>query len=69
MAMIERLTIDAGDFLHFELDADEHTEDEVKTLINAFPSALSCLNDEDQWPIQAAACWNDDGRNAIPLIP
>jgi len=41
MAMIEGLTDDAGNFLHHFLDADEHTEDEVKTLINAFPSALS----------------------------
>ena len=77
MAMIEALTDDAGNFLH-NLDADEHTEDEVKTLINAFPSALSHIHDynendeeydDEMLPIQAAACWNPHGRNAISFVP
>ena len=68
MAMIEALTDDAGNFLHHFLDADEHTEDEVKTLINAFPSALSQNHedaDDEMLPIQAAA----RRRNSISFIP
>jgi len=32
--MIENLTNDARDFLYHNLDAEQHIEDEVKTLIN-----------------------------------
>jgi len=78
MHMVQHLTADAGDFLHYDLDADLHTEEEVKTLIDAFPSALSQIrlydygSDDDEpielLPIQAAG-WNHDGRNCIPFIP
>ena len=77
MAMIGGLTYDAGNFLHRILDADEHTEDEVKTLINALPSALSHIrdyaddedddDDDEMLPIQAAAC-EPGGRKSIPFI-
>jgi len=44
--MIEALTNDAGKVLHNNIDIEHHSEDEVKTLINAFPSALSFIRDE-----------------------
>jgi len=47
--LVQTMTDDAGHFLHHSLDADEHTEDEVKTLINAFPSALSFMSVDDDY--------------------
>jgi len=77
--MVEGLTNDAGLFLH-DIDADKHTEDEVNTLITAFPSALSHVcaydtNEDEQedeirmfvLPIQAAAL--EMTRNSIPFLP
>jgi len=81
LVMIQNLATDAGNFLHQALDADQHTEDEVKTLINVLPSALSQLRDyeieddgnvepidREEWlPIQGAA-WQLDGRNSMAFI-
>jgi len=81
MDMLERLDLDAAGLLHLRLHSDEYTENEVKTLINAFPSALSQLchydfADEDGMalttvvflPIQAAALRQQD-RNCVSFIP
>jgi len=64
MAVIENLSIDAGNFLH-NLDAERHTEDEVKAAITHFPSAISHLNDDDQLPCKAVDWYR---RNYIPFI-
>ena len=52
--LLQDMANDAGEFLH-NLDADNHTEDEVKTIIKAFPSALSHLDYYDFLPIHSAA--------------
>ena len=75
--MIQHLTTDAGEILH-TLDVDKHSEDEVKTLITQFPSALSHLHgyrlgDEriELLPIQGAMSLSrlNGGRSSIPFIP
>jgi len=45
--------------------SDKHTEGQVKTVIKAFPSALSHLDDDGRLPIHSAACF----KRSIPFVP
>ena len=65
--MIQELSTDARFFFHHHLDAKKHTEEDVKTVIDAFPSALS-YNEGGYLPIERAVL-NLDVRNLIPFVP
>ena len=62
------MTNDAGDFLHEDLDVERHTEDELKTLLNAFPSALSHL-DSYRCDGDNGGDDGDDDDDAEDLLP
>jgi len=59
------MTNDAAEFLHKKLHADKHTEDEVKTVIETFPSALSHMDNGGRLPIQSAVCFT----RSLPFVP
>ena len=63
--LLQDMTKDAAEFLHEDLDINKHTEDQVKTVIKAFPSALSHLDDDGSLPIQAAACF----ERSVSFVP
>jgi len=41
---LEEMTKQAGDFLHYDLDDEKHTLEEVKAIIDIFPGSLSVIN-------------------------
>uniref|UniRef100_A0A7S3QH51 Uncharacterized protein n=1 Tax=Chaetoceros debilis TaxID=122233 RepID=A0A7S3QH51_9STRA len=41
---LEEMTKEAGDFLHYDLDDEKHTVEEVKAIIDIFPGSLSVIN-------------------------
>lgn len=65
----EDMTRKAAKFLHTQIDDEKHTEDEVKAVVDTFPSALSYEDSIGTLPVQRAACQNDDGRIAVSFIP
>ena len=60
------MTNDAGEFLH-DLDVNKHTEEEVKTVINAFPVALFYFDENMSLPIHKAV-YRIDSAPFIPLL-
>lgn len=56
----------AGEFLH-QLDDTKHTQDQVNTIIDLFPSALSHLDSNGLLPVQRAICCDHD--NAVTFVP
>lgn len=68
----EEMVQQAGKFLHQELDQDIHTESEIKALIDLFPEALSCHDEDGYLPVQSAIVDKGDGRtppiNFVPLL-
>jgi len=69
--MIEKMTRSAEHIMHF-INADSN-EDEVKAVVNVFPSTLSDLGDSGQLPIHSAAWWWEDMDSSayntgIPMI-
>ena len=45
------LTDDVGELLCFELDDEEHSEDDIRTLVQCVPGALSLTDDFGGFPI------------------
>ena len=43
---LEEMTKEAGDFLHYDLDDEKHTLEEVKAIIDIFPGSLSVMNQD-----------------------
>lgn len=79
----EGITGDAGNFLHFELNDNKHTQDEVKKMVQRIPESLSYEADHDRidsdeptafLPIQAAVWdygnlqYNFEAISFIPLL-
>jgi len=68
--MLDTITKETGEFLH-NLDIDEHSEDEVRAAIQAFPSALSYVSYVDEQkinrgvPIQSAVMY----PRSTPFVP
>ena len=62
--LVQDMTNDAAEFLHKKLDFKKHTEDQVKTVIKAFPSSLSHLDDVGRLPIHLAACF----KRSLPFV-
>jgi len=52
--LLQEMANDAAELLHKKLNVKKHTEDQVKTVIKAFPAALSRLNDNGKLPIHSA---------------
>ena len=52
--LLQDMANDAGEFLHKKLHVNKHTEDQVRTVIKAFPAALSHLDDNGRLPIHSA---------------
>ena len=65
--LLQEMTNDAAEFLHKKLHVKKHTEDQVRTVIKAFPAALSRLDDDEGLllPIQSAACFS----LSFPFVP
>eukprot|EP01083_Nonionella_stella_P230854 815700_1 len=56
---IELMSKEAGNFLFNDLCDDNHTEEQVKAIIELFPSSLSQVNKYGFLPIQCAALFGD----------
>ena len=61
------LTDDVGEFLCFELDDEEHSEDDIRTLVQCVPGALSLTDDFGGFPINSA-CLSDQTVSFIPVF-
>jgi cation transport regulator ChaB len=59
---------EVGAFLRFSLNDDEHSEDEVRKLLQSFPESLSWTGDEDPLTIQVAAIYDEPMTSFIPLL-
>lgn len=69
---LESLTPAIAKFLREDLDVEKYSEQDVKTLIQCAPSALSEMNEDGMVPIQCITWdYSDLGFNtsAIPFIP
>mmetsp|Transcript_1964 Transcript_1964/g.2669 ORF Transcript_1964/g.2669 Transcript_1964/m.2669 type:complete len:412 (+) Transcript_1964:58-1293(+) len=68
---LEEMTKEAGDFLHYDLDDEKHTVEEVKAIIDIFPGSLSVINLDysagyvNVLPVQNAA----NRKRAVSFIP
>jgi hypothetical protein len=62
-----RLTDEAGQFLH-RIRENQHTQDEVETVIDMFPLSLSCKDKEGRLPVQSAVYDLKSSDIFIPLL-
>ena len=66
MNLLEDLTEDVVEFLHDDLDEEKHSEDDIRTLVQCVPTALSGGEHEyGSIPIVNASCY----RKQMPFIP
>lgn len=69
---LDSMVPDTGKFLREDLDAEFHSEECVRILVQAVPSALSEKNEDGMIPIQCITWdYSDEGfkESALPFIP
>jgi hypothetical protein len=67
--LLKDLTVDVVDFCRYELDEVKHSEDDIRTLVQCVPTALS---DEEEYgfiPILAAIYRNVRGATTYSFLP
>ena len=63
--LLKGLTFDVSYFLHDELDEEKHSEDDIRTLVQCIPSALSCKKyNSDVLTFEEDDC---DGMHVFPI--